>query len=181
MGSSEEQQTFLYFAYGSNLLRERLQLSNPSASYLQVAKLENYKLIFDSQTDLELSTWHGAPASIVAEEGACVWGTVWLMDRKDISSLDKQEGVPQQVYKPLQVKVKATTGETLECRTYQLVSLRNENHQPSPQYLRVIINGALMCGLPADYIDMLKKVETNGYSGRVEVMEQIEAKVKLIY
>lgn len=32
--------TFLYFAYGSNLLKERLQLKNPSASVYCVAKLK---------------------------------------------------------------------------------------------------------------------------------------------
>lgn len=179
--TAENQDKFLYFAFGSNLLRERIQLSNPSASFVQVAKLDNYKLIFDSQTDVDKSTWHGAPATIIEEEGAHVWGTVWQMNRTDIESLDVQEGVAQLVYKPIQVKVQTIAGETLECRSYQLVKLRHVDPRPSPQYLRVIINGAMMCGLPADYIDMLKKVETNGYSGCVEVMEQIEEKVKLIY
>ena len=31
---------FLYFAYGSNLLRERLVLANPSAVFKAVGKLE---------------------------------------------------------------------------------------------------------------------------------------------
>lgn len=39
-GSMENSRTFLYFAYGSNLLRERLQLGNPSAMIHCVAKLK---------------------------------------------------------------------------------------------------------------------------------------------
>lgn len=36
----EDVQTFLYFAYGSNLLKERLQLKNPSATVHCVARLK---------------------------------------------------------------------------------------------------------------------------------------------
>jgi hypothetical protein len=32
--------TFLYFAYGSNLLRQRLHMDNPSAKFVDVAKLK---------------------------------------------------------------------------------------------------------------------------------------------
>lgn len=38
--SMENNQTFLYFAYGSNLLKERLQLKNPSAIIHCVARLK---------------------------------------------------------------------------------------------------------------------------------------------
>uniref|UniRef100_A0A3B4WU01 Uncharacterized protein n=1 Tax=Seriola lalandi dorsalis TaxID=1841481 RepID=A0A3B4WU01_SERLL len=36
----ENHHTFLYFAYGSNLLKERLQLKNPSATVHCVARLK---------------------------------------------------------------------------------------------------------------------------------------------
>ena len=36
--------SFLYFAYGSNLLRERLLLQNPSAKFVAVGKLEVRKI-----------------------------------------------------------------------------------------------------------------------------------------
>ena len=32
--------TFLYFAYGSNLLKQRLQLENPSAEFVAVGELK---------------------------------------------------------------------------------------------------------------------------------------------
>lgn len=38
--SMENNRTFLYFAYGSNLLKERLQLKNPSATVHCVARLK---------------------------------------------------------------------------------------------------------------------------------------------
>ena len=38
--------TFLYFAYGSNLLTKRIHFQNPSAVFKDVAKLCGYKLEF---------------------------------------------------------------------------------------------------------------------------------------
>ena len=38
--------TFLYFAYGSNLLTERIHFQNPSATFRDVAKLDGYRLEF---------------------------------------------------------------------------------------------------------------------------------------
>ena len=39
-GQGKGDASFLYFAYGSNLLRERLILANPSARFVAVGKLK---------------------------------------------------------------------------------------------------------------------------------------------
>uniref|UniRef100_A0A5F9D9S8 gamma-glutamylcyclotransferase n=1 Tax=Oryctolagus cuniculus TaxID=9986 RepID=A0A5F9D9S8_RABIT len=39
-GSGQGEDTFLYFAYGSNLLTERIHLRNPSATFCCVARLQ---------------------------------------------------------------------------------------------------------------------------------------------
>ena len=39
--------TFLYFAFGSNLLTERIHISNPSAVFRSIAKLKDHKLDFN--------------------------------------------------------------------------------------------------------------------------------------
>lgn len=36
----QEEERFLYFAYGSNLMRERIHLRNPSAAFCSVARLQ---------------------------------------------------------------------------------------------------------------------------------------------
>ncbi|KAK5922820.1 hypothetical protein CgunFtcFv8_020053 [Champsocephalus gunnari] len=64
--------TFLYFAYGSNLLKERLQLKNPSATVHGVARLKNYKLMFGNYKGLASDRWHGGVAT--HQETRCgVW------------------------------------------------------------------------------------------------------------
>lgn len=37
---AEVPNTFLYFAYGSNLLKKRIRINNPSAEFLGIGKLE---------------------------------------------------------------------------------------------------------------------------------------------
>lgn len=36
----QEEESFLYFAYGSNLMSQRIHLQNPSASFCSVARLQ---------------------------------------------------------------------------------------------------------------------------------------------
>ena len=43
---SNDGSSFLYFAYGSNLLKRRIHFQNPSATFRDAAKLEGYKLEF---------------------------------------------------------------------------------------------------------------------------------------
>ena len=49
--------SFLYFAYGSNLLRERLLLQNPSAKFVAVGKLEVRKIFIIITRLLSFITW----------------------------------------------------------------------------------------------------------------------------
>ena len=35
------------------------------------------------------------------------------------------------------------------------------------------MRGAQQCSLPPDYIEKLKAIETNGYTGRVEMYEEV--------
>ncbi|KAL5022625.1 hypothetical protein ScPMuIL_001780 [Solemya velum] len=108
--------TFLYFAYGSNILRERLQLRNPSAIFKSIAKLQGYKLAFATDTDPSRSRWRGAGATIQEDPIGHVWGTVWEMNVDDLPSLDRQEAA----YDSLDVEVTTWPDDvTVVCRTYK--------------------------------------------------------------
>jgi len=78
----------LYFAFGSNLYKERLNFSCPSAELKHVAKLENYKLSFFGNS----VRWHGAGASIEPSAGAYCWGVVWSITNNELLALDKLVG-----------------------------------------------------------------------------------------
>ncbi|XP_049641273.1 gamma-glutamylcyclotransferase isoform X2 [Suncus etruscus] len=84
-----EEGAFLYFAYGSNLLRQRIHLRNPSAQFCCVARLQDYKLDFGNAQGKTSETWHGGIATIFESPGDEVWGVVWKMNKSNLSSLDK--------------------------------------------------------------------------------------------
>ncbi|XP_056335766.1 gamma-glutamylcyclotransferase a [Danio aesculapii] len=166
MSSSEN---FMYFAYGSNLLKERLQLKNPSAVFHCVGRIQGYRLDFGLSGDNTNCAWHGGVATIQASEGDEVWGVVWRIDQQNLPSLDRQEQVDEGVYSPLQVKVE-TKEEPLFCRTYKMNNFTPCS--PSPQYKKVVCLGAQQNGLPQSYIQKLLELQTNNYSGS-SVLDQI--------
>ncbi|KAM9431898.1 gamma-glutamylcyclotransferase [Clarias gariepinus] len=169
-GAKTKPKTFSYFAYGSNLLKERLELRNPSATMQSVAKLQDYKLVFGNHNGVVSKRWRGGVASIEPSKGDTVWGVVWRINTAHLTSLDRQEGVKSGVYSPVYVEV-LSQGQTLTCRSY-IMSSRVEA-PPSPQYLKVIAMGAEQNDLPKSYQDQLKSIKTNNYDGPLPVMDEV--------
>lgn len=74
---------FLYFAYGSNLLEQRIHIKNPSAERAGIAKLDNYRLDFNTYSN----KWKGAVATITKKEGGHVWGALWTLNKEHMETL----------------------------------------------------------------------------------------------
>ncbi|XP_075413678.1 gamma-glutamylcyclotransferase isoform X1 [Tenrec ecaudatus] len=169
-----EEDTFLYFAYGSNLLTARIHLQNPSATFCCVARLQDFKLDFGNPQGKQSPTWHGGIATIFQSPGDEVWGVIWKMNKSNLISLDKQEGVSSGIYVPMEVKVYTQDKKEITCRSYQM-----ENYvsvPPSPQYKTVICLGAKENGLPSEYQEKLKAIEPNDFKGKLS--EEIEDIIK---
>uniref|UniRef100_A0A3Q3LM02 Gamma-glutamylcyclotransferase b n=1 Tax=Mastacembelus armatus TaxID=205130 RepID=A0A3Q3LM02_9TELE len=163
--------SYLPPAGNCNLLKERLQLKNPSAKLHCVARLKDYKLVFGNYKGLASDRWHGGVATIEHSPGDEVWGVVWRMNISDLGSLDSQENVMIGAYSPVELSVKPQ-GQELNCRTYIMNSCVYAS--PSPQYLQVIVMGAEQNGLPKDYQEKLKAVKTNMYEGPLPMMTELE-------
>nr|XP_046273464.1 gamma-glutamylcyclotransferase a [Scatophagus argus]XP_046273465.1 gamma-glutamylcyclotransferase a [Scatophagus argus] len=165
---------FMYFAFGSNLLKERLQLANPSAIFYTTGRLKDYELNFGLWEKHAESTWHGGVATIESHPGSEVWGVIWTLSNENLASLDNQEGVTLGKYSPLVVAVETEKGQML-CRTYQM----NNFHAcpPSPQYKQVVCLGAEQNGLPKEYLKRLEAIQTNNYSGP-SILDQIKTVTK---
>lgn len=165
---------FKYFSYGSNLLRERILVNNPSAEFFGIGKLKGFRLTFDTPKDLEDNPWFGAAATI--REGSPtdnVWGVVWELKMEHLKTLDEQE----MGYKAYQVIVEVGE-EKIPCRTYEMYLEPNGNKLPSPYYLKIMIDGAQQNRIPEDYIKFLESVPHNGNQDPppryLKVMELIE-------
>ena len=91
---------FLYFAFGSNLLAERIHIKNPSAVFRSVGKVKGYKLDFGYFSQ----RWQGGAATITEDPDSTVYGIIWELNQEHQETLDKQESVPT-VYRRIQVEV----------------------------------------------------------------------------
>ncbi|XP_068584649.1 gamma-glutamylcyclotransferase a [Cebidichthys violaceus] len=153
---------FMYFAFGSNLLKERLQLANRSAVFHTTGRLKDHELNFGLCEKSGYTAWHGGVATIASCPGEDVWGVIWTLSNEDLPRLDKQEGVNIGIYSPLEVSVETDKGPIL-CRTYQMMNFHAS--PPSPQYKQVVCLGAKQNGLPVEYLKRLEAIQTNNYSG----------------
>jgi gamma-glutamylcyclotransferase len=154
--------TFMYFAYGSNLLKERIIINNPSAQFKGIGKLQGYKFTYDASTSAVgylTSYWCGPFATIrPASQKEYVWGVIWELDLNDLEALDNQETY----YHPLDVDIENEKAEIVTCRTYEMDGATFNDPKPSPYYKRVVLAGARQNGLPEEYIKFLESLPDNG-------------------
>ena len=81
-----------YFAYGSNMLEERLQSSKrvPGATFLAIGSVRGYRLRFHKR-----STDKSGKCDIVKTDSAedVVYGVVFKVPEDQLGKLDRAEGV----------------------------------------------------------------------------------------
>ncbi|XP_070579378.1 gamma-glutamylcyclotransferase-like [Ptychodera flava] len=169
--------TFKYFGYASNLLEERIRVGCPTVKFCTIAKLKDYKFSFNNAPDFE-SPWQGSTANILPSPGDVTWGAVWEIGTQYIDALNREDAVDRGIYRNIEVQVETPEGEKISCRCLEMCSPLPEVGFPSPQYLSVIVDGAVQRGLPEDYIKMLKSTPHNGFTGEVAIMEEIKEKGK---
>ncbi|KAG6450518.1 gamma-glutamylcyclotransferase [Manduca sexta] len=162
--------TFLYFSYGGNLLTARVRMHNPSAEFVSIARLDNYRMDFIKYSKF----WGGPTATLVPTANSHVWGVVWRLHRDDMVSLDDQKGVDVKKYYIKYVEVSTPYMGSFLCRAYiQKVNPlpRGDNdvipveRWPSFTLKEVMIHGAREHGFPEYYIQSLKKLKHNGEEG----------------
>ncbi|KAI8504745.1 hypothetical protein Bbelb_178630 [Branchiostoma belcheri] len=122
------------------------------------------------------SRWGGGVATIDHTPGHTLWGVVWQISVKNLEALNRQEGVKgndQGVYRPVELSVETSSGEHLTCRSYQIIDT-SQPKPPSPQYMEVLLGGARQHRLPEEYIRELSLIQTNGFKGPVQIMEDLK-------
>lgn len=91
----------------------------------------------------------------------------------------RQEGVPQNLYRVLQVHIVLPNGEEVNARTYQQTAIAPDvdeelsdlpqDCRPSVAYWKTVVKGAEETGLPKEYLDFLHRIPHNDYHGPVDV------------
>jgi gamma-glutamylcyclotransferase len=134
----------LYFAYGSNMLEQRLKDRVKSAEFLSNAWVRGYEVRFR-----KISIDDSGKADLVhtGEPSDIVHGVVFRFDLNEWDALNAAEPG----YDPETIEVQTTTG-VLKATTYLARGDQiDESLEPYTWYLEVIRCGAEQHGIPEDY------------------------------
>lgn len=169
--------SFLYLAYGSNMLTERLRCRCPSATPVGTALIENHGLEF---TKPSLDQSGKATLAADAFQGARTPGVLFEISKSELPSLDRAEGAGQGYDRLDAFEVLWTgTGEQVAATTY-LATETMPHLKPYDWYLALVIAGAHEHGLDRAHIEMLGRTDYriddhSNRSGRTEAMQALAA------
>lgn len=140
--------TLKYFAYGSNMLTERLRVRVPSALAVKVATLDGYRLDF-----AKASIDGSGKADVVHAQGSTVNGVLFAIDARELNALDRFEGHD---YQRKLVPV-LSEGSVLEATIYLAkAEKRVLSSVPYSWYLALVLAGATQHGLPHEFLERLR-------------------------
>ncbi len=145
-----------YFAYGSNMLEERLQAPNrvPTAKFLSIASVRRYKLQFHKNSDDQ-----SGKCNIVRtnSEEDVVYGVVFKIPHDQLDALDRAEGVGHGYHHDnISIRLADNTETML---TYVADSNRIDNTlSPYEWYHKLVVAGAEQHHLPEHHIKELRAV-----------------------
>jgi len=130
-----------YFAYGSNMLVQRLQQRVCSVVDQGLASLADYAWCCN-----KLGVDGTAKANLIDKPGARVFGVLYMINPSDWSLLDQIEGG----YQRIEVNV-CCAGKTHKAWTYISTLLTKQTAKST--YLDYILQGAEEHHLPQEYIE----------------------------
>ena len=90
-------------------------------------------------------------ADIVEDDDAVVWGVLYDVAQRELSGLDKKEGVKKGYYQHIKVKVFDSFGAPILALIYSVVD-KQSTIPPSESYLDLLLRGAKHWGLPDEYV-----------------------------
>lgn len=144
----------LYFAYGSNMAVERLQSRISSALIIGVAALEYHQLKFHKHSKKDGSG--KCDAAYTGNPDDKVFGVLYSVQTSQLPELDKYEGCGYG-YKRKNVIVHSESNEPISAETYIATQI-NSSLCPFDWYKEHVLRGAIVAGLPPDYIAQLQAV-----------------------
>lgn len=151
-----EEESHLYFAYGSNLDPKEMLRTAPNAVDVGLALLPGYRLGFAKHS----ATRGCDAATIVPDPHSVVWGWLYQIDGPNLAQLALREGG----YEKQRLCVMAL-GENGSYRPANCVSFIAKKRcelrcGPSAEYRGIVVAGARARNLPDEYISKLLVLDT---------------------
>lgn len=147
-----------YFAYGSNMNAEQMSSLGVKPLSVALAKLPEHRISFHGYS----KTWDGAVETVVSAPGRDVWGVIYRLTFSDANTLDSDKDVRLDgtgAYFLFPTSVLDIEGKKHPVLLYKKDVL-GAPEKPSREYLDFIVQGALRRGLPSDYIEELRRIES---------------------
>jgi gamma-glutamylcyclotransferase len=144
-----------YFAYGSNMDKDRMTKRGISFTSREFAKVSGFKLVFNKKA----SAGNFSYANIIPAENNFVEGVLYDFPDNEISKLDKAEGYPDH-YNRIHITVSDKNNHSIVATTY--IAQHNKIASgllPTKEYLNFILAGEDI--LSPAYLESLKQIQTN--------------------
>lgn len=149
-------ETILYFAYGSNMLLERLQERCKSARRVQNAWVEGYAIAFSKKSVDE----SGKATLVVADVASRMHGVIFALDAGELGELDRAEGAGYQRHENFIVQAAGSEPTPISVITYiARADAIDPARMPYDWYLQLAVAGALENGLPDEYVTRLRSTQ----------------------
>lgn len=148
-------ETFRYFAYGSNMLTERLRKRCPSASPLGIAKAQGFRIAFCKRS----KDGSGKATLIKVPEGE-VYGVSFETERSDLEEFDQHEGKSHEYDRCEGFVTFCMDEKRLLPATAYLATPDSCDDALSPYdwYHALVLAGAIQHNLPRRYVEALRRV-----------------------
>lgn len=147
----------LFFAYGANMRPKQIEARCHKPVVLGLARLPEHRVAFFGQSTI----WDGGEETVVPEPGQEVWGVLYKLSFADREQLDSWQDVRLDGTGPYFHYPAKVIDERGETRTILLYKKESEGlpRRPSQEYLEFIVQGAQERGLPAEYVERLRRIK----------------------
>jgi gamma-glutamylcyclotransferase len=148
--------SFLYFAYGSNMSASRLTAPTraPSARLLCSGYVTGRRLTFDK---VSKDGSGKCDCELTGNSDDRVYGVLFSIHRGERIALDRAEGAGYG-YDRMEIQVHILAGP-VSASTY-VATDKLEGLRPYHWYKQHVLNGARAAALPADYVNAIANVES---------------------
>lgn len=144
-------ETFVTFAYGSNMLSARLRNRVSTATVIGAGQLRGYSLKWDKRSRRDGSG--KCDAQFTGSEADSVWGVLFRVETSQKLLLDEAEGL-HQGYEEKEVHIQTGEG-SVKAQLYYATD-KDVSCRPFNWYKAFVVAGAREHNLPPDYISLLE-------------------------
>lgn len=160
------------FAYGSNMLLERIKVRAPDAVRVDIGHISGMDFEYNKIGRRKNGT-HSGKANMETCEGGVVWGVIYSMPDDQFETIN----VLEKGYSPMDVLIQSEANGKIHCKTFVAEDVNtDESLRPYHWYKDLVLAGAAQNGLPVDYIHQIVEITSDPDPGGDKYRDAREAR-----